>query len=328
MWTFLTFSHTPWIHTQSSSGQPYCCGARGVVGGSVPCSSVSPQSWYWRWKVEEIASYSLPPPTIPAGPETRTRDLRVTSLTLYPLGHDCPTTAPRGPLWADLGNSSPLWAWRGDRIDRGLRRRREDRGQVSTYIHKLSFEVQQPQIHIPLTLSHGAGDGAPLHALAAHGFLPRGGLCSRLLHLVSRYLQHWLRGDPQVCRCGLGLSVIGGLRLGLRTAGRLWAGLWVWLCSGSGIDALHREMAICPNPEQNSTAYSKRGRSLQAREMNKAAMGPIWKTRETNPGEKEICLNCAFSDTLTIFKLYYIKCILNVLFWNNFKYIKYISRYV
>ncbi len=32
-----------------SSGQPYC-GARGAVGGSVPCSRVSPQSWYWRWR--------------------------------------------------------------------------------------------------------------------------------------------------------------------------------------------------------------------------------------------------------------------------------------
>ncbi len=35
-------------HTRSS-GQPYC-GARGAVGGSVPCSRVSPQSWYWRWR--------------------------------------------------------------------------------------------------------------------------------------------------------------------------------------------------------------------------------------------------------------------------------------
>ncbi len=35
----------------------------------------------------ESAGYSLPPPTFPAGPETRTRDL--TSPTLYPLGHDC-----------------------------------------------------------------------------------------------------------------------------------------------------------------------------------------------------------------------------------------------
>ncbi len=39
--------------------------------------------------VEESALHSLPPPTIPAGPETRTRNLWVTSPTLYPLGHDC-----------------------------------------------------------------------------------------------------------------------------------------------------------------------------------------------------------------------------------------------
>ncbi len=38
----------------------------------------------------ESAGYSLLPPTIPAGPESRTRDLSVTSPTLYPLGHDCP----------------------------------------------------------------------------------------------------------------------------------------------------------------------------------------------------------------------------------------------
>ncbi len=37
-----------WTHTRSS-GQPFC-GARGAVGGSVPCSRVSPQSWYWRWR--------------------------------------------------------------------------------------------------------------------------------------------------------------------------------------------------------------------------------------------------------------------------------------
>ncbi len=36
----------------------------------------------------ESAGYSLPPPTIPAGPETRTHDLQVTSPTRYPLGHD------------------------------------------------------------------------------------------------------------------------------------------------------------------------------------------------------------------------------------------------
>ncbi len=36
----------------------------------------------------ESAGCLLPPPTIPAGPETRTHDLQVTSPTLYPLGHD------------------------------------------------------------------------------------------------------------------------------------------------------------------------------------------------------------------------------------------------
>ncbi len=40
----------------------------------------------------ESAGYSLPPPTIPAGPETRTHNLRVTSPTRYPLGLDCPVT--------------------------------------------------------------------------------------------------------------------------------------------------------------------------------------------------------------------------------------------
>ncbi len=39
----------------------------------------------------ESAGHSLPLPTIPAGPETWTHNLWVTSPTLYPLGHDCPT---------------------------------------------------------------------------------------------------------------------------------------------------------------------------------------------------------------------------------------------
>ncbi len=78
-----------------------------AVGGSVSCSR-APQSWYWRWREQlgvrclaqgshlsrgieggESAGYSLPPPTIPAGPETRTREYRVTSLNIYPVGHDC-----------------------------------------------------------------------------------------------------------------------------------------------------------------------------------------------------------------------------------------------
>ncbi len=43
------------MHTHSSEHTPgavgsQCCGARGAVGGLVPCSRVSPQSWYWRWR--------------------------------------------------------------------------------------------------------------------------------------------------------------------------------------------------------------------------------------------------------------------------------------
>ncbi len=43
-------AHTHTVNTHRSSGQPYCCGARVTIGGSVSCSRVSPQSWYWRWK--------------------------------------------------------------------------------------------------------------------------------------------------------------------------------------------------------------------------------------------------------------------------------------
>ncbi len=61
MWT-----HTPWTHTRSS-GQPFMLrspgSSRGIEGG-------------------ESAVHSLPPPTIPAGPETRTPNLWITSPTL------------------------------------------------------------------------------------------------------------------------------------------------------------------------------------------------------------------------------------------------------
>ncbi len=97
-------THTPWTHTRSS-GQPmlrhpgssWGFGAllkgtsvvvlkvERAVGGLVPCSR-TPRSWYWRWRERWLFT---PPPTIPAGPETRTRDYRVTSLNIYPVGHDC-----------------------------------------------------------------------------------------------------------------------------------------------------------------------------------------------------------------------------------------------
>ncbi len=39
--------HTHHEHTPGAVGSHLCCGAWGAVGGSVPCSRVSPQSWYW-----------------------------------------------------------------------------------------------------------------------------------------------------------------------------------------------------------------------------------------------------------------------------------------
>ncbi len=43
----------------------------------------------------ESTGYLLPPPTIPAGSETRTHNLQVTRLTLYPLDSDCPDIGSR-----------------------------------------------------------------------------------------------------------------------------------------------------------------------------------------------------------------------------------------
>ncbi len=82
--THTTHTHTH-THTHGAVGGHLCCGARGVVGGSVPCSRVLPQSWYWGWRER----WTFTPPTYnPAGPETRTCNIWVTSPN--PLGHDCP----------------------------------------------------------------------------------------------------------------------------------------------------------------------------------------------------------------------------------------------
>ncbi len=80
-WPKLEISaHTQqWTHTHTqSSGQPFMLPCRGAVGGSVPCSR-APKSWYWGWR--KCWTFT-PPPTIPAGPETQTRNLLLTSPTL------------------------------------------------------------------------------------------------------------------------------------------------------------------------------------------------------------------------------------------------------
>ncbi len=56
----------------------WCCGARGAVGGLVPCSS-APQSWYWRWR--KRCTFT-PPTNNPCQRETRTHTLSNTSPTL------------------------------------------------------------------------------------------------------------------------------------------------------------------------------------------------------------------------------------------------------
>ncbi len=70
---FSAFNPSKW-----NSGQPT---VRRPGSSSVPCSRVSPQSW-----------------TLPAGARIRTHNLgllRVSSPTLYPLGHYCPQTTMR-----------------------------------------------------------------------------------------------------------------------------------------------------------------------------------------------------------------------------------------
>ncbi len=71
--------HTHTVNTQFSH---LCCGARGAVG--VRCLA---QGHLSRGiDGGESAGYSLPPPTIPAGPETRTQPLgyESDSLTIRP----------------------------------------------------------------------------------------------------------------------------------------------------------------------------------------------------------------------------------------------------
>ncbi len=65
-------------HTPGAVGSRLCCGARGSVGGSVPCSR-APQSWYWGWS----ECWTFTPSTYNScRPETRTRNLSITSPTL------------------------------------------------------------------------------------------------------------------------------------------------------------------------------------------------------------------------------------------------------
>ncbi len=80
-----THTHT---HTANTHPEQWAANAAAQLG--VRCLA---QGSHLSRGIEggESTGYSLPPPTVLAGPETRTHDLRVTSPILYPLVRDCPT---------------------------------------------------------------------------------------------------------------------------------------------------------------------------------------------------------------------------------------------
>ncbi len=71
-------------HTPGAVGSHLCCGARGAVEGSVPCSR-TPQSWYWGWR-------KLTPPTY--------NSFQTWDSNSQPLGYESNslTIRPRLPL--------------------------------------------------------------------------------------------------------------------------------------------------------------------------------------------------------------------------------------
>ncbi len=77
------------------------------------------------------------------------------------------------PPWAEFGNRSPLCVGLGDTspLGAGLRNGSTLWAKLR---NRIPFSVPQSLIHNKLTLSHGAVGGAPLHALAVHGFFLHG----------------------------------------------------------------------------------------------------------------------------------------------------------
>ncbi len=69
-------THTDHEHTPRAVIGYLCCGVRGAVWSSVPCSR-APQSWYWGWRV-----CCTPLTYNSCQPETRTLNLSIASPTL------------------------------------------------------------------------------------------------------------------------------------------------------------------------------------------------------------------------------------------------------
>ncbi len=84
-------AHTQqWTHTPGEVGNHLCCGARGAVWG------VAQGHWYWR----ERCTFT-PPNDNPCRTETRTHNLLIISLTVWPC-----TIRPRLPLQP---SATPVW---------------------------------------------------------------------------------------------------------------------------------------------------------------------------------------------------------------------------
>ncbi len=78
--------HTHCEHTPGAVSSQ-CCGIRGADRGSMPCSRVSPQSWYWRWRER----WTFTPPTYNS---CRTWDSNPQPFLQVRLSNHSATTAP------------------------------------------------------------------------------------------------------------------------------------------------------------------------------------------------------------------------------------------
>ncbi len=82
-----TNTHTHHEHKPGAVGSHLCSGTRWAFGGSVPCSRVSSQSWYWGW----IERWTFAPSTY--------NPCRTWDLNPQPLGYksDSLSIRPRPP---------------------------------------------------------------------------------------------------------------------------------------------------------------------------------------------------------------------------------------
>ncbi len=92
------WTHTHREHTPRAVGSHLCCGARGAVGGWVPCSR-APQSWYWRWRER----WTFTPPTY--------NSYRTWDSNSQPLDYESNslTIRPRLPRNGDKGRLRTFW---------------------------------------------------------------------------------------------------------------------------------------------------------------------------------------------------------------------------